>query len=283
MQWIDRMNDAVGYIERHLTDEIDYEQLARLACCSSYHFQRMFAYMAGVGLAEYIRRRKMSLAAADLQLGGAKIIDVAAKYGYQSPTAFNRAFQSVHGVAPSALKSEGVKLKSYPPITFLITIKGAEEMNYRIETRPAFRVVGVSQKMSNVVEENFRDVPLLWQRVSTDGTLQKLAARMSAEPKGVLGVCGCGEKDQWRYYIAVASNEPAGEFETCIVPACTWAIFPGSGVCPQAIQELEQRIVTQWLPASGFEYADGPDIELYLSPDPQHAEFEVWVPVKKRN
>lgn len=283
MQWIDRMNDAVGYIERHLTDEIDYEQLARLACCSSYHFQRMFAYMAGVGLAEYIRRRKMSLAAADLQLGGAKIIDVAAKYGYQSPTAFNRAFQSVHGVAPSALKSEGVKLKSYPPITFLITIKGAEEMNYRIETSPAFRVVGVSQKMSNVVEENFRDVPLLWQRVSTDGTLQKLAARMSAEPKGVLGVCGCGEKDQWRYYIAVASNEPAGEFETCIVPACTWAIFPGSGVCPQAIQELEQRIVTQWLPASGFEYADGPDIELYLSPDPQHAEFEVWVPVKKRN
>lgn len=283
MQWIDRMNDAVGYIERHLTDEIDYEQLARLACCSSYHFQRMFAYMAGVGLAEYIRRRKMSLAAADLQLGGAKIIDVAAKYGYQSPTAFNRAFQSVHGVAPSALKSEGVKLKSYPPITFLITIKGAEEMNYRIETSPAFRVVGVSQKMSNVVEENFRDVPLLWQRVSTDGTLQKLAARMSAEPKGVLGVCGCGEKDQWRYYIAVASNEPAGEFETCIVPACTWAIFPGSGVCPQAIQELEQRIVTQWLPASGFEYADGPDIELYLSPDPQHAEFEVWVPVKKRS
>lgn len=283
MQWIDRMNDAVGYIERHLTDEIDYEQLARLACCSSYHFQRMFAYMAGVGLAEYIRRRKMSLAAADLQLGGAKIIDVAAKYGYQSPTAFNRAFQSVHGVAPSALKSEGVKLKSYPPITFLITIKGAEEMNYRIETRPAFRVVGVSQKMSNVVEENFRDVPLLWQRVSMDGTLQKLAARMSTEPKGVLGVCGCGEKDQWRYYIAVASNEPAGEFEACIVPACTWAIFPGSGVCPQAIQELEQRIVTQWLPASGFEYADGPDIELYLSPDPQHAEFEVWVPVKKRN
>ncbi len=283
MQWIDRMNDAVGYIERHLTDEIDYEQLARLACCSSYHFQRMFAYMAGVGLAEYIRRRKMSLAAADLQLGGVKIIDVAAKYGYQSPTAFNRAFQSVHGVAPSALKSEGVKLKSYPPITFLITIKGAEEMNYRIETSPAFRVVGVSQKMSNVVEENFRDVPLLWQRVSTDGTLQKLAARMSAEPKGVLGVCGCGEKDQWRYYIAVASNEPAGEFETCIVPACTWAIFPGSGVCPQAIQELEQRIVTQWLPASGFEYADGPDIELYLSPDPQHAEFEVWVPVKKRS
>lgn len=283
MQWIDRMNDAVGYIERHLTDEIDYEQLARLACCSSYHFQRMFAYMAGVGLAEYIRRRKMSLAAADLQLGGVKIIDVAAKYGYQSPTAFNRAFQSVHGVAPSALKSEGVKLKSYPPITFLITIKGAEEMNYRIETSPAFRVVGVSQKMSNVVEENFRDVPLLWQRVSTDGTLQKLAARMSAEPKGVLGVCGCGEKDQWRYYIAVASNEPAGEFEACIVPACTWAIFPGSGVCPQAIQELEQRIVTQWLPASGFEYADGPDIELYLSPDPQHAEFEVWVPVKKRS
>ena len=112
MEWIERLNDAISYIEEHLTDEIDMEQLGRIACCSSYHFQRMFTYMAGIPLSEYIRRRKMSLAAVDLQGRDSKIIDVAGKYGYNSPTAFNRAFQSVHGMAPSALKKEGVSVKS---------------------------------------------------------------------------------------------------------------------------------------------------------------------------
>ena len=109
MEWIERFNEAISYIEEHLTEEIDYEQLGRIACCSSYHFQRMFTYMAGVPLSEYIRRRKMSLAAVDLQGGNMKIIDVAGKYGYSSPTAFNRAFQTVHGIAPSAVKSEDRK------------------------------------------------------------------------------------------------------------------------------------------------------------------------------
>ena len=114
MEWIEKLNEAITYMEEHLTDEIDYEQLGKIACCSSYHFQRMFTYMAGVPLAEYIRRRKMSLAAVDLQGRGMKIIDVAGKYGYNSPTAFNRAFQSVHGIAPSAVKNEGVSVKSFP-------------------------------------------------------------------------------------------------------------------------------------------------------------------------
>ena len=141
MEWIDRLNDAITYIEEHLTEKIDYEQLGQIACCSSYHFQRMFAYMAGVPLSEYIRRRRMSLAAVDLQGQDAQVIDVAGKYGYSSPTAFNRALQSIHGVAPSALKSGGVPVKSFPPIKFQITIKGAEEMEYRIETKGAFRKV----------------------------------------------------------------------------------------------------------------------------------------------
>ena len=118
MKWVERLNEAIGYMEEHLTDEIDYEQLGRIACCSSYHFQRMFTYMAGIPLSEYIRRRKMSLAAVDLQGSDMKIVDVAEKYGYHSPTAFNRAFQSVHGIAPSAVKSEGVPVKSYPPVTY---------------------------------------------------------------------------------------------------------------------------------------------------------------------
>ena len=143
MEWIERLNSAVNYIEKNLTDKIDYEKLGQIACCSAYHFQRMFSYMAGMPLSEYIRKRKMSLAAVDLQGGHVKIIDVAQKYGYHSPTAFNRAFQSIHGIAPSAVKNEGVPVKSFPPITFKITVKGVEEMNYRIETKSAFLVVGV--------------------------------------------------------------------------------------------------------------------------------------------
>ncbi|MDE6892356.1 MAG: AraC family transcriptional regulator, partial [Lachnospiraceae bacterium] len=162
MEWVDRLNESMEYIEAHLSDGIDYEQLGRIACCSAYHFQRMFTYMAGVTLSEYIRRRRMSLAAVDLQGGGEKIITVAQKYGYQSPTAFNRAFQSVHGIAPSAVKEEGVALKSFPAMTFKITVKGADEMNYRIETREAFRIVGISVPLSRNLEENFEVVPGHW-------------------------------------------------------------------------------------------------------------------------
>ncbi len=116
MEWVERLNQSMNYIEEHLTCEIDYEQLGRIACRSTYHYQRMFTYMAGVTLAEYIRRRKMSLAAVDLQGGNAKIIDIAQKYGYRSPTAFNRAFQSFHGIAPSFVKTAGVSVKSFSPL-----------------------------------------------------------------------------------------------------------------------------------------------------------------------
>lgn len=281
MEWIGRWNDAVRYIEEHLTEELDYGELGRIACCSSFHFQRMFTYMAGMPLSEYVRRRKMSLAAVELQGGGAKIIDVAMKYGYSSPTAFNRAFQSVHGVAPSAMKNEGVAVKSYPPLVFHISVKGGTEMNYRIETRDAFRIVGVSAPLNQNIEENFAVVPQMWGTAAANGTIPKLAALMDGEPEGLLGVSACGSNSQWKYFIAVASLAETEEFEAYTVPACTWAVFPGEGT-NRSIQELEQRIVTEWLPTSGYEYADAPDIEVYLNPDPENAKFEVWIPVVKK-
>lgn len=281
MEWIERLNDAIGYIEEHLADEIDVAQLGKIACCSSYHFQRMFTYMAGMPLSEYIRRRRMSLAAVDLQGKDMKIIDVAAKYGYQSPTAFNRAFQSVHGIAPSAVKSEGVSVKSFPPIQFKITVKGVEEMNYRIETKDAFRIVGVSVPLHKDIEKNFAVIPSKWQEVAMDGTLQRLVGMMDAQPMGVLGVSTCNDTEPWRYYIAAASSQTAQGFEEYVVPAATWAIFPGEGT-NQSIQELERRIVTEWLPTSGYEYGNAPDVEVYLNPDPQNAKYEVWIPVVKK-
>lgn len=280
MEWITRLNQTIDYIEQHLSGEIDHRELGKIACCSAYHYQRMFAYMAGVPLSEYIRRRKMSLAAVDLQGGDAKIVDIALKYGYNSPTAFNRAFQSVHGVAPSMVRKAGVPVKSYPPLRFKITVKGVSEMNYRIEKKEAFRTVGVSSPLEQDMEKNFEAVPRMWQEAVGNGTLQKLAGMMDAQPRGLFGICST--EGDWKYYIAVASTQTDGAFDEYTVPALTWAIFPGKGSCPQAIQELEQRIMTEWLPASGYEYANGPDVELYITPNMEDAEFEVWVPVMKK-
>lgn len=282
MDWIDRLNEAVRYIEDNLTGEIEYEKLGQIACCSAYHFQRMFNYIAGVPLSEYIRRRKMSLAAVDIQGGEAKIIDVAAKYGYASPTAFNRAFQSVHGVSPSAVRGEGVPIKSFPPITVKVTVKGVEEMNYRIETRKAFRIVGKSFPLSREIERNFAVVPQMWQGAVEDGAIEKIVSLMNGEPRGVLGVSVCTDGEEWRYYIAVSSASGTdAALEEYVVPGCTWAVFPGSGT-GKSIQELEGRIVTEWLPTSGYEFTNGPDIEVYFEPNPENTAYEVWIPVRKR-
>lgn len=280
MEWIEGLNKAISYIEEHLTEEISYDELARIACCSAYHFQRMFAYMAGVPLSEYIRRRRMSLAAAELQSGEEKVIDIGMKYGYTSPTAFNRAFQSVHGIAPSMVKKGVVSMKAYPPIRFKITVKGVEELNYRIEEKSAFRIVGVSHPLDKEIEKNFKAVPQMWQNAAMNGTIEKLALLMNDQPMGVLGVSVCNDKEDWRYFIAVSSSADADNaLDEYIVPACTWAVFSGTGT-GMSIQELEQRIVTEWLPTSGFEYDNAPDIEVYLNPDPNDMQYEVWVPVK---
>ena len=99
---------------------------------------------------------------------------------------------------------------------------------------------------------------------------------------GLLGVSACGDEEEWRYFIAVSSSQPAPEgLEEYTIPAFTWAVFPGGGT-GRSIQELEQRIVTEWLPTSGYEYADGPDVEVYLNPDPQNTQYEVWIPVVKK-
>lgn len=225
----------------------------------------------------------MSLAAVDLQSGDEKIIDIALKYGYNSPTAFNRAFQSVHGIAPSLVKNEGASVKSFPPIKFTIMVKGAQEMNYRIEKKEEIRIVGMAKPMYAELEKNFEIVPQMWQEAAVTGLIPKLAGMMNSQPMGILGVCDCNDPEHGRYYIAVATSAEAKEgMEEHVIPSFTWAIFPGEGVCPQAIQELEQRIVTEWLPTSGYEYDNGPDIEVYLEPDPQNSKFEVWIPVVKK-
>lgn len=283
MEWIERLNSAINYIEENLTDEIDFTEISKIALCSSYHFQRMFAYMAGIPLSEYIRRRKMSRAAVDLQDGKNKVIDISLKYGYDSPTAFNRAFRRIHGIAPSEVKESGCSVKAYPPISFKISIKGDSVMDYRIEKKEAFRIVGVSAPLEKEIEKNFEVVPDLWGQAAQNGIIEKLAGMMDGELKGILGVSSCNEESDWKYYIAAASNQTAGkELEEFVVPEATWAIFQGKGT-NLSIQELERRIVAEWLPTSGYEYGNAPDIEVYISPDPEEAVYEVWIPVVKRS
>ena len=283
MEWLDRLNDALNYIEDNLKSEIEYEMAAKIACCSTYHFQRMFSYIAGVPLSEYIRNRRLTMAALDLQ-NGDRVIDVALRYGYESPTSFNRAFQKVHGVSPSTAQKEGTVLKAFPRISFKITIKGDTEMEYRIVNKEAFRVVGVQIPLSNDIEKNFQEVPKFWQQVAQNGTLSQIVPLMNAEPMGVLGITACGnENESWKYYVAVSTDHetPDGMVEY-VVPEFTWAVFPGQRTMPTSIQETEKRAVTEWLPTSGYEYADGPDIEVYINADPANAKFEVWLPISKK-
>lgn len=278
MEWIRQLNDAMSYVEENLTGEITLEGAARRAACSAYHFQRMFPYMTGISFSEYVRRRRMTAAAMELA-EGARVIDTAVRYGYDSPTAFNRAFQSVHGLPPSAAQVRGAALRSFPRITFTLSIKGEEAMEYRIEERAAFRVAGFAMREPMTLEDCFEKVPGFWARVS--GEIPRLAALMDGSgPMGILGVSACDGGKFSGYYIAAATRAPAPEgMEEYSVPAGTWAVFPCCGPIPQAMQDLQRRIISEWLPSSGYEYAEAPDIEVY-SADNYHNE--VWLPIVRK-
>lgn len=275
MDWIRHLNDAMSYVEENLTGEISLEGAARRAACSAYHFQRMFPYMTGISFSEYVRRRRMTAAAMELA-EGAKVMDTAARYGYDSPTAFNRAFQSVHGLPPSAAQIRGAALRSFPRITFTLSIKGGEAMEYRIEEREAFRVIGFAMKGPMSLEDCFEKVPAFWGQ--TAGEIPRLASLMDGSgPMGVLGISACDGGRFSGYYIAAATRasapEDMAEYE---VPAGTWAVFPCRGPVPQAMQDLQRQIVSEWLPSSGYEYAEAPDIEVYSADNYQN---EVWLPI----
>ena len=283
MEWLERLNLAMDHIEQNIAGDIELERLARIACCSSFHFQRMFSYIAGMPLSEYIRRRRMSAAAFALQQG-AKVIDLALTYGYESPTAFTRAFRSVHGVSPSEARRRGAPLKAWPRISFRITIKGDTEMNYRIEERDAFRIVGAKAHFGMNLEESFAQVPKFWAQTVQSSMAQAVCALPAKQPCGLLGVSTCMDGRDFDYYIAVATDAPVPEgMAEYTVPAATWAMFECVGPMPQAVQQLQTRIVSEWLPASGYEYADAPDIEVYPEGNTQAADYrcEVWLPVRK--
>jgi len=306
MDWIYHLNKAIAYMEENMAEEIDYVQLAKIAGCSSFHFQRMFSYIAGVSLTQYIKRRKMSLAAVDLQ-NGAKIMDTTLKYGYSSPTAFNRAFQSIHGFAPSHAKENGVSLKSYPLINFKLIAKGVEEMEFRIEKHDAIRVVGVSTPLSKDVEKAYEEGAAFWGKVLYEDMKEDLNGFMNGKicgelnaasnfklPDGSLprynGFFGIETEHNsgGEYMIAVASPMPENDsLKEYIIPAHTWAIFSGKSFfededSADSFIKYEERIYSEWLPSSGYEIADSVSVQFLLATtDLENAPFEIWLPVKK--
>ncbi|NMO94287.1 AraC family transcriptional regulator [Paenibacillus lemnae] len=286
MDWLDRMNHAMDYIETHLTEAVDYDQAALLACCSTYHFQRMFSFITNVPLSEYIRRRRLTLAAFELQQSSTKIIDIAAKYGYESPEAFSRAFKKMQGVMPISARDKGVSLKAYPRLTFHISIRGDEEMNYKIEDKAGFEMFGVSTLIHADGEKPFVEIPEFWRQRIADGTVDRIRTAAGLGENGQIHAVlynNDGEKLSYMMGYFLPETGVPKEFETLSIPPQTYAIF-STGVNPDGqndIHGLWKRIWSEWFPSSNYEFANGPEMEMTYDHGGNMYEMQVWIPVVK--
>ena len=279
MDWLKRMNDALAYMEDNLDSDISMEKAAQLACCSQYHFQRMFSYIIGVPLSEYLRRRRITKAAFDLQSGD-KVIDVALRYGYDSPTAFNRAFQVIHGISPSAAQRADTQLKAFPPVSFQITIKGVTEMKYRIVEKESFRVVGIRIKDCGNVEENADGIVILSVDVSKEQG-KAITSLSNGEPTGLICLSS-GEGDDECYYLCSATDKPAPEgMHELNIPKHTWAVFPSVDE-GMTVEKLLHKIYSEWQPTSAYEWAADVELEVYPNGKMDDSRYELWMPVVKK-
>jgi len=278
MEWLERMNNVLDYIEQNIDGEISYKEIAKIACTSEYHFPRMFSSISGISLSEYIRRRRLTIAAFEIQKSNVLIIDIAAKYGYDSVDSFTRAFKKIHGLTPSAARKQGVELKAFPKISFHISIKGDTEMEYRIENIDfELRIIGKSKPVKTA--RAFKTIPTLWNGAKKDGFMQELIdlswENQKCSLEGLLGVCGKEASitdDEFAYFMGVRhDSEPPNDMEILTLPPSTWAVFPN-------IVEAWKRLYTEWVPTSGYELANLPCIECYYGPKrkPRH---ELWVPI----
>jgi AraC family transcriptional regulator len=290
MDLLKNMNDAMGYIEENLTNDIDFKIVARIAHCSEYHFKRMFSFLVGITLSEYIRRRRLSLAAFELTNSILKIIDIAVKYGYNSPDSFTRAFQNFHGVTPSEARNNGQQLKAFPPMTFQLSIRGGNEMNYRIEQKKAFNIVGMMKRVPIIFEGENPEITAMWKSLTME-KIDQLKKLSNVEPKGMIQASinfsdgRMEEKGELDQYIGVATTEECPEnFSKLEVPALTWAIFESTGAFPSTLQETWGRIFSEWFPSSNYQVTEGPEILSIKTKDltSPFVKSEIWIPVLKK-
>ncbi|MEC0076095.1 AraC family transcriptional regulator [Bacillus anthracis] len=290
MDSLKNMNAAMQYIEDNLTHEIDFKEVAKIAYCSEYHFKRMFSFLAGISLSEYIRCRRLTLAAFELKNSGAKVIDVAIKYGYNSPDSFSRAFQNLHGITPSEARSSSHSLKAYSPMTFQLSIQGGHEMNYRIEEKDSFQIIGITKRVPIVFNCVNEEIASMWKSLNPE-TIQTLKSLSNMEPTGIISASTnfsegrMEEKGELDHYIGVATTKDCPEqFKQLEVAASTWAIFEAVGPFPETLQNVWGRIYSEWFPSSNYELAEGPEILWNEQKDISSPNFksEIWIPVLKK-
>jgi len=301
MDMTENLNAAMRYIEKRLFDVIDFTEMARLASCSEYQFRRMFSYLAGMPLNEYIRKRRLSLAGDLLLSGGEKIIDIALQCGYESPDAFSKAFQAMYGVAPSTYRKNVTTPKAFPPLFFHLTLKGGIEMEYRIVERAAFYIMGKTGHIPLIYHGPNPRADEVWGKLR-HADLLVLMEYSEVEPKGILCVYEQTTKgntqtkwegDEIQMCVGVVMEKPMperfkGRFDAMPFEASTWLIFSAMDNTRDSTvastQETYARIA-EWLPSSEYEETGAPLLTWYDSYDftKPNKKSEIWVPVRKRN
>lgn len=276
--WLTDIQNALSYIEENLTQELEIGEIARRACVSPFYFQRIFTALCGVGVGEYIRNRRLSLAGEELLATQGRVIDIAAKYGYDSPDSFARAFQRFHGISPSAARKGGASLRAYAPVRIKLTLEGGNMLEYRIEEKPQFTVVGLARVFHP--DTSYREIPEFWCEVM---------AREKCPVMGKYGVCiDHGEEDKLFDYLIADNYDPQRAIpEGCVphvIPASTWAVFPCRGPLPETLQTVNTQMWSQWLPnCKEYRLAGHYNIEMYAPPSerPEDTYSEIWLPVER--
>jgi len=281
MGWIERMNGMVAYIESHLNDDIDGRELERITAIPLSLLHRMMPVIAGTTLTEYIRRRRLTQAAMELRLSDVKVIDLAIKYGYDSPTAFATAFKRQHGVTPAAARSGSVRVRHYSRLVFTIKVRGEEDMETRIVERDAFVAVGKAIKVN---QETKDQIHKFWDACYSDGSDRLM---LSTGKPPFLGVCyAMDEKGGFSYMIGLESttDDIPTDLVTVNIPKSTWAVFDCVGPMPGAMHKTWDRIFTEYMPSEIYEHAGTPDLEVYYEGDVSAEDYhsEVWIPIVKK-
>lgn len=286
---LERLNQTMEHIERHLDQSLDATELARIAATSEYHLRRMFSALAGMPLSEYIRRRRLTVAGAEVLARRESLLEIAVRYGYGSGEAFARAFRAMHGVGPGEARRTGAELVSQPRLTFRLTVEGSSSMRYRVVDRPAFTVVGLKTRVP-LIHAGPNQSIIDFVRGIAPQTTELLAKLSDQDPQGIVAVCddldpSRAEGTELDYYHAVITTATPPEGTTSLpVPPGTWAVFTTSGPVPEAIQYLWRDIYAEWFPSNPYRTRPGPEIlRTQLSPDGKEAEAELWLPVEREH